>query len=261
MPDMNVQVRVDGPAGSILLDRPGRRNALSRAMIADIEQAFSDLHQQKSVRSVILSSTSDTFCAGMDLHEIHKAAASAEAMQIWMQDAQAFRELLLVMLRFPKPIIASVNGAAMGGGAGLVLASDFVIAGNDAKFAIPAPQRGLVAGLIAPLLFFRTSGSTTSRLMLDGRAIDAQLAQQLEIFHEVVAPDMLWARSHEMAQHHATCAAESLAMTKRMINETIGESLSTLLSAGAAATATSKTTAAGQEGVTAFVEKRPPVWP
>ncbi len=165
------------------------------------------------------------------------------------------------MLQFPKPIIASVNGPALGGGAGLVLASDLVIASESAAFAIPAPRVGLVAGLVAPLLTFRIGGGWGARILLTGETLEPRKALQLGIYQEIVATDLVWARAHELAGEFAKMSHEALAMTKRLVNETIGEHLGTLLSAGAAVTATSRTTEASREGVAAFVEKRDPAWP
>jgi enoyl-CoA hydratase/carnithine racemase len=81
------------------------------------------------------------------------------------------------------------------------------------------------------------------------------------LFHEIVPHDLVWARAHEVAKECARAAPEALALTKRMLNETIGESLSTMLSAGAAVSATARTTEAASEGIAAFLEKRDPQWP
>jgi len=256
-----VQVKTHPPAGTIVLQRPEKRNALSRQMLAQISQAFMDLHQEKKVRAVILTGAGKTFCAGMDLHEIHATAQSNDPHPQWLEDSQLYRRLIEQMLQFPKPIIASVNGPALGGGVGLVLASDIVVAGMSATLGVPAPYRGMVAGMAAPLMAFRIGAGPAAHLLLTGRTIDAPEAARLNIFHELVADDLVWARANELATELAKTAQESIALTKRVMNETVGEHLTTLLAAGAAAEATSKTTEAAQEGVAAFVEKRDPTWP
>ena len=172
-----------------------------------------------------------------------------------------YKELLEQMLLFPKPIIAAVNGPAVAGGAGLVLAADIVVAAPDAKFGLPEPRRGLVAGLVAPLLTFRIGAGPAANLLLTARLAEADEAYRLGIYHELTAHAMLWARAHQLAMECAKSAPESLQLTKRMLNETIGELLGTLLAAGAAASATARTTEAASEGLAAFLEKRNPKWP
>ena len=260
---MSVQVKVHAPSGTIVLDRPAKRNALTRAVLKDLLQAFDDLHQQKSVRAVILTGAGTAFCAGMDLDEMLATSQLpvAESMQQWHDDAVLYRDVIETMLRFPKPIIAAVNGPAIAGGGGLVLASDMVVASEGATFGLPEPRRGIVAGLVAPLLTFRVGGGWAAQLLLSARTIAATEAARRGLFHELVAPDMVWARANELAKEAALSAPEALQLTKRMLNETIGEQLNVLLSAGAAVSATARTTEAAAEGVKAFLEKSVKKWP
>jgi enoyl-CoA hydratase/carnithine racemase len=114
--------------------------------------------------------------------------------------------------------------------------------------------------LVAPLLYFRAGGSVAARLLLTGDVVDAESAQRMGIFQELVEHDLLWARAHALAGVVAQSAPESIQLTKRMLNETIGEHLGVWLSAGAAASATARTTEAAVEGLSAFLEKRAPEW-
>lgn len=256
-----IKVRVDEFSGTIELARPERRNALSRSMLKDLQQAFTDLHQEKKVRAVIITGSESCFCAGMDLHEMHATSIDESSQQQWHEDAMAYRDLLDQMLRFPKPVIAAINGPAIGGGAGLVCASDIVIAGNSARFGVPATKRGIVAGMVVPLVVFRIGAGQAANLMLAARMIDAAEALRLNLFHETVDDQQVWVRANQVAGECAAGAAEAIALTKRMLNEHIGEQMMTLLTTGAAVTATSKTTEAAREGMAAFVEKREPEWP
>jgi methylglutaconyl-CoA hydratase len=126
---------------------------------------------------------------------------------------------------------------------------------------LPEPRRGIVAGLVAPLLTFRLGGSHAARLLLGAEPIDAVEAHRIGVYHELTGPDQVWARAHELAAQCARSAPEALQLTKKLLNETIGEQLETLLTAGAAASATARTTEAAKEGLTAFLEKREPKWP
>ena len=255
-----VKTRCDGHAGTIILQRTSCFNALSRQLVCELTAAFHEMHQEFRARAVILAATGSHFCSGSDLREMSDTAKVDDASMQWHDDMVQLRDLFVTMLRFPKPIIAAVNGDALGGGAGLVLASDIAIAEKQARIGVPAPRRGLVAGVVAPLLTFRVSGSFAANILLTGKTLDAEEALQTGIFQELVADGLLWARAVEIVNLIARCAPESLAMTKRMLNETIGEHLIAQLSNGAALSATARTTEAAQEGITAFLEKRDPNW-
>jgi methylglutaconyl-CoA hydratase len=256
-----VRVKKHVPSGTIVLNGPAQGNALSRAMITELHRAFEDFHLERSVRAVILTGAGSTFCSGLDLAETRDTSSTDGVHAQWHHDVVQYKELVELMLRFPKPIIAAVNGPAVAGGAGLVLASDIVLGTPDASFGLPEPRRGLVSGVVSPLLVFRIGGGYAANLLLSAGTIDAEQAQRVHLYHELVATEMVWARAHEIAVQCAKSAPEALQLTKRMINETIGEHLGVLLSAGAAASAAARTTEAASEGFAAFIEKREPNWP
>src|SRR5213592_2347492 len=142
---MTVVVKKNLPSGTIVLNRPDKRNALSRQMLAEIGQALDDLHQERKVRAVILTGAGTAFCAGMDLTEMQETSKQPDAFAQWHQDAVQYRELIDKMLRFPKPIIAAVNGPVVAGGMGLMLASDIVVAPERVNVGLPEPKSGIVA--------------------------------------------------------------------------------------------------------------------
>jgi enoyl-CoA hydratase/carnithine racemase len=256
-----IRVRKHVPSGTVVLQRSDKRNALSRWMMLQLKQALEDLHQERRVRAVILTGAGSCFCSGVDLQEVQDSSRESDALQQWHHDAMQFKELVEMMLQFPKPIIAAVNGPAVGAGAGLVLASDIVVATPEAKFGMPEPRRGLVSGIAAPLLTFRIGAGKAANLLLTARLAEADEAYRWGIYHELTTSDTIWARAHQIAEQCAQAAPESLQLTKRLVNETIGEYLGTWMSAGAAATATARTTEAAEEGLAAFLEKRVPQWP
>jgi len=248
------------PSGTIVINRPERRNALSREAVAALIEAFEDFHQERSVRAVILTGAGDSFCSGSDLQQIHESSADVNALEIWHDDARQLQQLIELMLRFPKPIIAAVNGWVVGSGVALMLAADIVIAGTSSKLLMPEAQRGLSSGLTAPLLAFRIGAGNAANVLFRGLAFDANHALRLGLYHEVVDDELVWARSHEIVKQMATGASESHQLAKQILNETIGESLLTQLSIGAANMAAARTTLAAREGIAAFLEKRPPNW-
>lgn len=256
-----VKLHLHEHVATLILNRPQKRNALSRTMLAELSQALDDLHQERRVRAVILSGAGPTYCAGLDLAEMLATQAQRDAARRWHEDVTAYQELLLQMLHFPKPLIAAVHGAALAGGAGLVLACDLAIGSQQAAFGLPEPRRGLVAGIAAPLLVFRIGAGYAGYLLTSSATIDAQECYRVGLLHELTSEDQLWPRARQLADQCALGAPESLQATKRMLHETIGEHLMTLLAAGAAASATARTTEAAAEGLRAFQEKRAPRWP
>jgi methylglutaconyl-CoA hydratase len=262
-PSDQIEVKVVDNAGTIILHRPDHGNALTQHMLGQLIEALDDLYRERRVRAIILTGAGDTFCQGMDLAEWQNDPAQAEsavAQPEWADDAISYRDVVLRMMEVTKPIIAAVNGPALAGGAGLVAASDVVVASTEASFGLPDPRRGLVAGVVAPLLSFRIGAGQTSRLLLTSATISAQEALQRGVFHELVEPDKVWARAMQIAGECAAGAPEAIQLTKRLILETVGEQLETQLSAGAAMSATARTTEAAQEGIAAYLEGRPPVW-
>ena len=192
---------------------------------------------------------------------MQSTAKAADAMAQWHADAVGYRDLIEKMLRFPKPLIAAVSGPAVAGGAGLVLACDIAGQRCGAAFSLPEPRRGVVAGMVAPLLAFRIGAGHAAYLLLTARTIPAAEAHRIGLFHEIVSADHLWPRANELAGQCAACAPEALLLTKRMLNETIGEHLTTMLTAGAAVAPPPGPLRQPLEGLAAFLEKREPHWP
>lgn len=256
----NVQIRKDSPSGSIVINRPNRRNALSREIVAAIKQGFEDLYQEGTVRAVILTGSGATFCAGTDLQEIRDTAKDKDAHMVWQQDMLRFQELIEYMLRYPKPILCAVNGKVVGSGAALMLASDIIVAEQHAELLMPEAKRGLFSGIATALLGFRIGTHQAAKILLSSTPLENELALQMGLFHEVVDADLAWARCQELAAQVAQGAHQSHQLTKQMINETIGEALFDQIRIGAANTAAARTTEIAIEGVNAFLEKREPNW-
>ncbi len=256
-----ITVKVTAPTGTIILDRPAKCNALNRKMIEELSQAFDDLRQERKVRGIILTGSGPHFCSGLDLKEMHESATSDNAMEQWYADAQAMQQLVEQMLQLPKPIVAAVDGAAMASGFALVLACDLIVASHRATFSVPAPRLGLVCGLIAPLLYFRVGAALASQFLIGGNELAASEAKAVGLVQHVVESEQTWVRASTWIDSISEGAAESLQLTKKVLNEMVGEQLMTLLASGAAASATALTTEAAAEGLAAFAGKRPPKFP
>lgn len=259
--DGELKVRVDDQAGTIILNRPKKRNALSNRLIQSLQQAFFDLQQEKRVRAIILTGSQPCFCAGTDLAEVQEISKEEDAVQSWFNHVNAVRDLMETMLLCPKPIVAAINGPALGTGLGLALASDIVVGCEQSRFGLPEPRRGLVAGLVIPLLAFRIGGGATANMLLRGQTIDNSQAKDMGLVHELATEDLLWVKANEITKEIGQSPAAAISMSKRTLYEGAGQHLSTLLTNGAAAMATARTTEVAEEGVDSFLGKRQPEWP
>lgn len=254
-----IEVRKDIPSGTILICNPDQRNALSTFGLIQLRQAFEDLHQEKGVRAVILTGNQNVFCSGTDLKQLYDNL-EPELVNDIQQDVELLAELLMVILRFPKPVIAALNGPAVGAGLALALACDFMIGAESASVSSPEVLRGLVAGMTIGLLEFRAGATVAARMGLTGQTLSAAEAQRLGLIQEVVADDLVWARSQQLATELANGSPRCQQMTKKLLNETIADQLEKTLALGGAMAATARTTSHATEGIQAFLEKRKPEW-
>jgi methylglutaconyl-CoA hydratase len=196
----------------------------------------------------------------MDLAEMLDTRDAADADAQWQSDADAYRELLLKLARLPKPTIAAVQGPALAGGIGLVLACDIVLCSQTATFGLPEPKRGLVAAVVAPFLLLRTTAGSAGYLLLTGRTVDAAEAHRLGIVHELLPAEELESRTEELVREIAESAPSALASTKQFVHELAARELARHSELGADRSAAARATPEAHEGLQAFLEKRPPNW-
>ena len=254
-----IEVRKDVPSGTIVINNPVSGNALTTFGLVQLREALGDLHQEKNVRAVILTGSQQIFCGGTDLKQLQSNLVSDEMLPTH-QDVELLVELLMVMLRFPKPIIAALNGPAVGLGFAIALAADFIVAAEGAMLQSPEIHRGLVPGFTLGLLEFRAGGSIAARFGLTGAAMTPTEGKQLGLVHDIVDAELVWARAQQLAVDLAQGSAQAQQMCKRLLNETIAERLETTLTLGAAMVAASRTTSHASEGINAYLEKRSPEW-
>ncbi|MCO8125312.1 enoyl-CoA hydratase/isomerase family protein [Stieleria sp. TO1_6] len=258
-----VEVKIVDRIATVMMDRPNVCNALDGQLIADLTQAFSDVHQEKRVDALVLTGKGDHFCSGVDLKTFGQVCQlePIEAQLAWFEFWRELTELCEAILRFPKPVVAAVDGPAIGAGLALALAADLLVLSDRASLSANAAQRGLIGGLTAPLLTFRYGAAIAARMLLTGQAIDADQALGLGMCVDVVPPVQIWVAANRWAKQCGEAPQESVQATKRMLNESVGEALLSHLASGAATAATVCNTASASEGIRAFIEKRPPEWP
>ena len=245
----HVDVKVHEGVGTILIGRRERRGAIDPVLIEDLDTALGDLHLENRVRAVVIAGAGDYFSSGWDTDMVRRIAAveppddAAQWMRIW----QRWVELLEAVLRFPKPVIAAVDGPAIGAGLALACAADVVVASDSAAFAAPATRMGLVGGVTATLMVFRVGAAGAARWCLTGEPFDARSAAAMGLCDPPVPSDQIWVAGQTIGRSIAESTPESVALTKRAINEVVAEDLYAHLHSAAASAATLAVTDAGRE--------------
>ena len=259
----HIEVKVHDRVATLLIDRPEKHGALSPGLLTDLRQAISDVHQEKRVRSVVLTAHGKSFCSGVDmsvLQEIRELPEPNQRQQ-WFEYWRQLAETCEDMMRLPKPIVAAVDGPALGAGFAIALACDMIVASEKAVFSAGAVRHGLVGGITAALLAFRIHTSLAARMSLTGNAISADEAFAVGLLVQPpVTCDQIWVTACNVANEASVGSPQAVQATKRLINESVGELLLTQISAAAADSATACTTESAGEGIDAFAKKTKPQW-
>lgn len=250
---------VQPPAAVITLNRPERRNALSRGLIAALKETFERARDDAAVRAVIVTGVGAVFCAGMDLAELTETVQNqAEANRVW-DDALRLAEVYDLIYTLPKPTIAAVNGAAVAGGAGLVTVCDLALAAPEAKFGYPEVRRGLVAAMVMPHLLRHVGERTGRYLLLTGELIDADEACRTGLINAVVPSEgHLLDRAHTLARSLAEGGPNALKATKALLHQFSRQALS--VADAAKASAAPRLSDEARQGLEAFFAKKPVPW-
>jgi methylglutaconyl-CoA hydratase len=251
-----VRYEIRPPAAVLTLMRADKRNALSRALIADLDAAVRRASADAAARCVIITADGPAFCAGMDLDEL-RSTVTADENVIWA-DAQRLAELFDRIYSLPKPTIAAVNGAAVAGGAGLVTVCDLAVAVSGAKFGYPEVRRGLVAAMVLPHLLRHVGERAARYLLLTGDVIDAAEAARVGLVNQVVEPPQLMDTALSWAKACAEGGPQALAMTKELLKRFSNRAMS--VEEGAKASAAPRLGDECRAGLSAFFDKRPVPW-
>ena len=237
--------------GIIMLNRPEVRNALNRKMLHELGDALTELENDPQIRVIIIAGNKD-FCAGADIKEMHAIKpVEIEAFCRWGH--KVFDQLE----GMGKPVIAAINGFALGGGCELALACDIRIAGEGAKFGQPEVNLGLIPGFGGTQRLSRLIGVAKAKeMILTGKIIDAKEAESIGLVNRVVKDEELMTKAEEIAQIIAQKAPIAVKMAKTLINE--NQEIERGLENEIAFFAQCFTTQDRVEGINAFLEKRKP---
>jgi len=242
-----LRVERDGPVLRVTMARPERRNAFDAALIAELTDAFADVGE---ARAVVLAGAGPSFSAGADVEWMRSSVELSFDENV--ADALRLRTMLDAIDHCPAPVVARVQGHVLGGGCGLVACADIVVAAPDTMFAFSEVKLGIVPAVISPFALARIGSGAARRYFVTGERFSAEVALRIGLVHELAA-DLDTAVERIIGEllsagPEATRAAKELAQAPLTAEETTRR------------IAAHRTSAEGQEGLRAFLEKRRASW-
>ena len=253
----------DAGIHTILLNRPEKRNALNHQLIADLTHALESFAASPSLHVVILSGAGSAFCSGLDIEHLRAMIqhSGASATQDYLLDAERIAGLFRTLYTLPKPSIAAVNGPAIAGGMGIATLCDFTLAVPEAKFGYTEVRIGFIPAIVSAFLRTQLGDKVCRDLLLTGRILSAEEAHSLGLVTRVVAEPDLMPEATALAQRLLRNSPAAMESTKRLLRQFTDRHLPDDIEAAIRASVDARSSADFQEGVTAFLEKRDPVWP
>ena len=255
-----VKSRIESGVGRITLSRSEKRNALKREFIEQIRDAVGQLAGESSLRALVLEAEGTVFCAGMDLGEMQQRAESESGKQEWQRDSEVFAGLLTAIYQLPVPTIAAMQGPALAGGVGMVLACDFILASQEAFVMLPEPARGITAAMVTPFLIHRIGAGPATQLLLSGERLPAERCHANGLFYDVVEASELPTRVDSLVSSIMSGSQSALAITKKHVQACGDENIVQQLNMSIGVSAEARETSDAREGLAAFLEKRKPHW-
>ena len=254
----HLTTKSDGPVTTVHLNRPDAHNALDGPLILALTRCFEDLAASERVRVVVLAGEGPSFCAGADVGYMRETAELSYEENL--EDARRVAAMFRAVDECPKPVVAKVRGAAMGGGAGLVATADVAVADEGTRFAFSEVRLGIAPATIAPYVLRRIGPSHARSLFLTGERFGAARAREIGLVHETVPSDDLETAVEETVRRllkggpHAQAAVKALLRQLETVEPMDAPGLMSRLIGEL------RSGEEGQEGLAAFLEKREPRW-
>ena len=255
---MTIKILRDGGVATIMLDRPEVRNAFDAATVAALREAFGELASDDNVRVAVLTGAGDIFCSGGDLGWMR--ASLDWSYEENVADAEAMAGMYESAWSFPKPLIGRINGAAIGGGAGLVACCDIALAADTAQLGFTEVKLGLLPAVIAQYVIPKIGLSHARALFVSGERISAERAFEIGLVHGVTPRDELDELVSAVVNRTLTSAPNAVAAVKRLIDAVWTLERQDARRYVVEAIAQARAGAEGQKGIQAFLDKRRPNW-
>lgn len=244
---------------TLTLNRPEVHNAFDDVLIAEMTAALKNLAGDPQVRLVCLAAAGKSFSAGADLGWMRRMADYSHAENL--ADAMALAKLMRTLNELPKPTLALVQGAAFGGGVGLVAACDIVLATPVVKFCLSEVKLGLIPAVISPYVVAAIGARAARRYSISAERFDAERALQLGLVHEIVSADALATEADSLGRLLLQNGPQAMAAAKQLVADISQRPLNAELIADTAERiSVTRASAEGREGLSAFLEKRKPDW-
>jgi methylglutaconyl-CoA hydratase len=256
-----IQIADHAGIRELRLNRPEVHNAFDDRLIAELTAALHAAGEDSSVRVVVLTGVGASFSAGADLNWMRGMAKASEAEN--REDSLRLAALMRTLQFLPKPTIARVNGAAYGGGVGLIACCDIAVGVNTAKFGLTEVKLGLVPAVISPYVIAAIGLRQARRLFLTGEIFDADTAAQIGLLHQAVPAEYLDDTVHNVLKMLAKAGPEAQREAKQLAFGMHGfteAQAQRFDDENAALIARLRVSAEGQEGLGAFLDKRAPAW-
>jgi methylglutaconyl-CoA hydratase len=250
--------RRDGSVEYLTLNRPDVRNAFNEDVIAELSAWAARIAADAGVRAVVVAGAGATFCAGADVAWMSRTIGYTEAQNL--DDARAAADMFAALDALQVPLIARVQGAALGGGAGLAAVCDIVVAEENAVFGFTEVKLGILPAVISPFTLAKIGRSAARELFLTGARFSAARAREIGLVHAVVPAAQLDEAVSGFVREILSAAPGAIAAAKALIREVWGRSVSDATPVTAAAIAKRRVSPEGQEGLRAFLDKRKPSW-
>ncbi len=258
MDTTTIKVTRDGAVARVALDRPDVRNAFDDTLIAELTDAFGRLGADDSVRVIVLTGTGPIFCAGADVNWMKRSITYTEAQN--KADAVRMSMMFRAIDECPKPVIGRINGDSFGGGMGLMSCCDIVVAVEGIKCTFSEVKLGIVPAVISAYVAPKIGHSAARRYFLTAEVFPPEEARRMGLVHEIVKADQLDAKVAELAAVLQKNGPRAVAIAKALVPEVLGRSRPAAVEYTTSLISRVRTSPEGQEGLTAFLEKRKPSW-
>jgi methylglutaconyl-CoA hydratase len=255
---MPLIIQTEGPVVRVTLNRPDVRNAFNEDLIAALTTWADSIAAGGPVRVAVLSGAGRVFCAGADLTWMAKMVGYTHEENV--RDARRMARMFEALDTLPIPLIGRVHGAALGGGVGLAAVCDIVVAAEDAAFAFTEVKLGILPAVISPYAIGKIGRSAARELFLTGARFTAERAKEIGLVHAVAEPQDLDRVVAKYVNDLVTSGPEAVAAAKRLIADVAGRPRDSAVDYSVEAIAERRVSKEGQEGMGAFLAKRPPSW-
>jgi len=255
---MTLLIDDSGPVVRVTLNRPDVRNAFNEELIAELTGWAESVTAQGTSRVAVLAGAGKVFCAGADLTWMSKMVAYTHDENV--RDARAMARMFEALDQLPIPLIGRIHGAALGGGVGLAAVCDIVVAAEDAAFAFTEVKLGILPAVISPYVIAKIGRSAARELFLTGARFTAARAKEIGLVHAVADPSDLDRVVAKYVNDLVTSGPEAVAAAKRLIADVAERPRPDAVDRSVEAIAERRVSQEGQEGMGAFLAKRPPSW-